>query len=582
VQTHSAFSFRILLKIVVRCDDALGDMNHPAIAWKSHFAAVTALLVALAPAMAQPSQQAYVKPSNTGALYYFGRSVSVAGDTAVVGATGDNSNATGVNGSQLPNGAGLSSGAAYVFKRVGGTWIHEAYLKASNTGLLDQFGFAVAISGDTIVVSAMGEDSGATGVNGNGADNSGINPGAAYVFVRDGTNWTQQAYLKASNAGISGAFGISVAIASDIIVIGANQERSGATGVNGDQYDTNAPNSGAAYVFVRHGTNWTQQAYLKASDTHPNDRFGESVAVSGETVVVGAPIQAPIQGYSSGAAYVFVRVGTNWSQQAFLKAAVPDTSDMFGHSVAISGDTIVASAHWEDSNAVGVNGDQNDNSSTYAGAAYVFVRQGTNWSQQAYLKASNTGTNDYFGTSVAISGHTIVVGAAAEDSAATGANGDWSDNSRTDSGAAYVFTRQDNNWMQQAYLKASNTDAYDQFGGGVAISGDTVVIGALYERSIAVGINGDQTNNSVSAAGAAYIFRSAGLDLRLIAAPSTTNGFVLVTNTAPGLSYTLERTSNIDAPWESVETLKATLPHSLLFHDTNAPSGQTFYRAAQQ
>ncbi|HWN95924.1 MAG TPA: FG-GAP repeat protein, partial [Methylomirabilota bacterium] len=164
----------------------------------------------------------------------------------------------------------------------------QAYIKAANTGAEDRFGRSVAISGDTMVVGAFREDSSAVGVNGDGNDNSSTNFGAAYVFVRTGTNWIQQAYLKASNAGSNDLFGWSVAISGDTVVVGADFESSNATGVNGDQSDNSASGAGAAYVFVRDGTNWSQQAYLKASNTGAGDIFGFSVAISGETIVIGA------------------------------------------------------------------------------------------------------------------------------------------------------------------------------------------------------------------------------------------------------------------------------------------------------
>src|SRR6266568_2258439 len=239
------------------------------------------------------------------------------------------------------------------------TIAQQAYLKASNTGAGDAFGWSVAVSGDTVVVGAVVEDSNATGVNGNQANNSAGDSGAAYVFVRSGTNWAQQAYLKASSTGGGDAFGQSVAVSGDTVVVGAHFEDSNATGVNGNQANNSAGDSGAAYVFARSGTNWAQQAYLKASNTDADDQFGFSVAVSGDTLVVGA-----------------------WT---------------------------------EASNASGVNGDQNDNSALGAGAAYVFVRNGTNWSQQAYLKASNTEAGDNFGLTVAVSGNTVVVGSLGED-----------------------------------------------------------------------------------------------------------------------------------------------------------------------
>src|SRR5204863_403711 len=152
------------------------------------------------------------------------------------------------------------------------------------------------------------------------------------------------------------------------------------------------------------------------------------------------------------AAYIFVRSGTNWSQQAYLKASNTDAHDYFGSSVAVSGDTVVIGAPGEASNGTGVNGNQSDNSAFEAGAAYVFVRNGTNWSQQAYLKASNTDAHDGFGFSLAVSGDTVVVGAPTEASNATGVNGNQSDNSAFEAGAAYLFVRSGTTWSQQAYL----------------------------------------------------------------------------------------------------------------------------------
>jgi hypothetical protein len=168
-----------------------------------------------------------------------------------------------------------------VFVRVGGVWTQQAYLKASNPEEDDEFGEFVAVSGDTVVVGAIGESSSATGVNGNQSEDTASSSGAAYVFVRRGTNWSQQAYLKASNTGSADSFGRSLAVSGDTVVVGANHEDSNAIGVNGNQSDNSASGSGAAYIFVRAGTNWSQQAYLKASNTGPNDYFGWSVAVSG-------------------------------------------------------------------------------------------------------------------------------------------------------------------------------------------------------------------------------------------------------------------------------------------------------------
>jgi hypothetical protein len=468
------------------------------------------------------AQQAYLKASNTAAFDGFGDSVAISGDTVVVGAPHEDSNATGVNGNQTDNSM-FDAGAAYVFVRSGETWSQQAYLKASNSDVSDLFGSSVAISDDTVVVGAYTEASNATGVNGNQTDNSLLNAGAVYVFARAGTTWSQQAYLKASNTGIGDNFGYSVAVSGDTILVGALSEDSNAVGVNGNQADNSATNSGAVYVFIRSagGTTWSQQAYLKASNTDSQDGFGYSVALSGDTAVVGAFREASSatgvngnQGDNSaiyaGAAYVFFRRGTTWIQQAYLKASNTASSDTFGCSVAISGDTVVVGAYGEDSNATGVNGNQADNSATESGAAYVFARTGTVWSQQAYLKASNTGADDQFGRSVAVSGDAVVVGAWHESSSATGVNGNPCDDSASESGAAYVFMRTGTIWNSQAYLKASNAGAGDQFGWSVAISGDTVVVGAHDEDSNATGVNGNQGDNSASSAGAAYVFPLTG------------------------------------------------------------------------
>ncbi len=467
------------------------------------------------------TQQGYLKASNTDAGDWLGYSIAISGDTIVIGAFGEDGGANGVNGNQADN-SRLDAGAAYVFVRTGGVWEQEAYLKASNTGGGDNFGYSVAVSGDTIVVGARQEDSLATGVNGNQADNSALSAGAAYVFVRTNGVWTQEAYLKASNTGSLDNFGYSVAVSGDTIVVGAVGEDSIATGVNGNQADNSATEAGAAYLFVRTNGVWSQQAYLKASNTGSADAFGISVAVSGDTVVVGARSEASsatgVNGNqadnsrsNAGAAYVFVRTNGAWSQEAYLKASNTGAGDLFGTSVAAAGDTIVVGALWEDSSTTGVNGNQADNSALNSGAAYVFVRVSGTWSQEAYLKASNTGGGDYFGAVVSVSGDWIVVGGALEDSSATGVNGSQTDNSATDAGAAYIFSRTNGAWVQEAYLKASNTDGGDQFGYFVAVSGGTVVVGANLEDSNATGVNGNQADNSAAESGAAYVFLVSGL-----------------------------------------------------------------------
>ncbi|MDB6133335.1 MAG: Integrin alpha beta-propellor repeat protein [Verrucomicrobiales bacterium] len=447
----------------------------------------------------------------------------------------------------------------------------QAYIKASNSGREDFFGDCTAVSGDTLVVGAPNEDS-----SGTGEDDTLQDSGAVYVFVKSETGWIQQARLKASNAGSGDHFGITVSIDGDTIIVGASGEGSAATGFNGDQSNDQAPKSGAAYVFTRAAGVWTQQAYLKASNTGTGDFFGNSVSISGNTAAVGARLEdshaTGVNGdqtsnnyYDSGAVYVFERTGRVWRQSAWLKASNTAYQDQFGHCVGISGTTLVVTAPGEDSNATGVNGIQTNNSGIGSGAAYVFVKTGFTWSQQAYLKASNTDRDDTFGHSAAISGNTIIIGAPYERSRATGVNGNQTDNSYYDSGAAYIFVRTGSDWSQEAYLKAtngtlstgisggsfgwnvsisgdtavagahrppagemayvfqrsgatwiqhtllkaSNSEIGDHFGRATAVSGDTIAIGASGESSASTGIGGDQSDNNALDAGAAYIFQTA-------------------------------------------------------------------------
>jgi trimeric autotransporter adhesin len=464
------------------------------------------------------SQEAYAKASNTDVGDLFGWSVSLSGDTLAVGAVGEGSNSTGLNGDQANN-SEYQSGAVYVFIRTGSTWTQQAYIKASNSGGLDLFGHSVTLVGDTLVVGSPWEGSS----NGSQGDNSAYGSGAVYVFTRTGSTWTQQAYIKASNIDANDNFGFSLSLSGDTLAVGAFEEASSATGINGDQTDNSASASGAVYVFTRNGATWSQQAYLKASNTDAYDFFGYSVSLSGDTLAVGAPEEASnAQGINgdqtdnsanlSGAAYVFVRNGTTWTQQAYIKASNSMGGTWFGRSLSLSGDTLAVAAPDENSSATGINGDQANTNASISGAVYVFTRTGTTWTQQAYIKASNTDYLDNFGISVCLSGDILAVGAPNEASVATGIGGDQTDNSGIGGGAVYLYTRTGTTWAQQAYIKASNTDAGDTFGFSVAVSGDTLAIGAIDEASNATGINGNQADNSdyiigTGGSGAAYIMR---------------------------------------------------------------------------
>jgi cysteine-rich repeat protein len=477
----------------------------------------------------QLAQYGYGKASNTGVSDLFGYSVALSGDTLAIGALYEASAAQGVGGDQDDNSA-PGSGAVYVFRRTGTAWQQEAYLKASNTGANDLFGASVALSGDTLAVGARGEDSAAQGVGGNQDDESATDSGAVYVFRRTGTVWQQEAYVKASNTGAGDSFGV-VALAGDTLAVGARGEDSAAQGVGGNQADESATQSGAVYVFRRTGTVWQQEAYVKASNTDVFDGFGTSVALAGDTLAVGAPYEASAaQGVGgnqadesmvdSGAVYVFRRTGTVWQQEAYVKASNTGAGDEFG-IVALAGDTLAVGARFEDSAAPGVDGNQADESMVDSGAVYVFRRTGTVWQQEAYVKASNPGAgdgtltafSDEFGRSVALAGDTLAVGAPYEASAAQGVGGNQDNDDAPYSGAAYVFRRTGTAWQQEAYVKASNTEDRDNgevigdaFGHSVALAGDTLAVGALYESSAAQGVNGDQADNGAWDSGAVYIF----------------------------------------------------------------------------
>ncbi len=460
----------------------------------------------------------YFKASNSAAADYFGSAVAIDGDILAVGATGEDSNATGINGNQSDNGKS-SSGAVYVFIRAGGVWKQEAYIKSSNPDNDDLFGTSVAVHGNTLVVGAPGEDSNAKGVNGNQSDNGATNSGAVYVFVRDAVmgTWSQQAYIKASNAESLDVFGAIVAISGDTLAVGAPFENSNANGVNGDENDNGATDAGAVYVFVRSGATWTQEAYVKAANSGDQDKFGASIAIFGDTLAVGATDEdsnttginpaANDNAFEAGAAYVFVRSAGVWTQQAFVKASNADTGDRFGSAVALGADILVVGAKDEDSNAVGVGGDQANDATTDSGAVYVFRRIGTTWAQEGYLKASNTYFFDYFGSSVTISGDTLAVGSFRENGSSNGLNGDEQNIDATDSGAVYLFSHRPDGWKQYAYLKAPNSDAGDEFGKSIAISGSTLVCAAPLEDSNASGLGGNPYNNALAESGAVFVYR---------------------------------------------------------------------------
>ena len=389
---------------------------------------IIALFIMSLPAIvnAQFANEVKLLASDGAADDWFGYSVSISGDTAIVGAFGDDDN-------------GILTGAAYVSVRdpATGVWIDQQELLASDGALGDNFGWSVSISGDTAIVGATGDD-----------DNGGES-GSAYVFVRDPATgiWTEQPKLLASDGALGDNFGYSVSIDGDTAIVGAY----------GDDDNGNA--SGSAYIFVRDPVTgvWIEQQELLASDAAADDWFGWSVSVNGDTAIAGAT-RDDDNGTRSGSVYVFVRdlVTGVWTEQQKLLASDGAAYDLFGGSVSISGDTMIAGALGND-----VNGSE-------SGSAYIFVRSGATWTEQQKLLASDAAAGDNFGSSVSLSGDTAIVGAVD------------SDDNVAESGSAYVFVRDPATgvWTEQQELLASDGAAYDKFGYSVSISGDTAIVGA--------------------------------------------------------------------------------------------------------
>ncbi|MFN7955460.1 MAG: hypothetical protein U0610_27295 [bacterium] len=341
--------------------------------------------------------------------------------------------------------------------RAGATLTPQSTITAADGAADDRFGASVALSGDLLLVGAVRDD------------DKGTDSGSAYLYARNGASWTLAQKLTASDGAAGDHFGVSVAIQGYTLVVGA---------YNDDDFGAD---SGAAYVFQWNGATWVQVAKLRASDGAGGDLFGGSVALDGDYIVVGAP-KEDAKGTSAGAAYVFVRSsGYIWTQQAKITASDGASNDTLGYSSAISGDTIVLGAAYKNTGA-----------GSYAGAAYVFTRSGTSWSQQAKLTASDGAANDSFGNSVSVYGNIAAIGAFGDDTAVS--NG----------GSAYVFTRSGTSWSQQAKITAFDAAASDNFGTWVSLNGNQLAIGA------------PQADTAGADAGAVYLYQGGGASWPLV------------------------------------------------------------------
>ncbi len=359
-----------------------------------------------------------IAASDGSAYDYFGNTISIDGDYAVIGAWKEGDNWT-------------MSGSAYIFYNNGSSWSEQLKLTASDAAVEDYFGYSVSIAGDYALIGAYEDDE-----NGN-------NSGSAYIFHRSGNSWTEQVKIAADDGASGDRFGCSVSISGDYAVVGA-------WGDDGTGIDR-----GSAYIFYRSGTNWIEQAKLTATDGMDEDLFGYSVSISGDYALVGAYYDDD-NGSESGSAYIFYRSGTNWTEQTKLIAPDGSAYDWFGYTVSINGDYAAIGAHWDDDNG------------TNSGSVYIFHRSGTSWTQQAKLTADDGFVDDEFGRSVSIDGDYVVVGACHDDG------------SGIDRGSAYIFHRSGTNWSQQTKITASNGADFDYFGCPVSISGNYALISAHY------------------------------------------------------------------------------------------------------
>ncbi|MEA3514158.1 MAG: FG-GAP repeat protein, partial [Nanoarchaeota archaeon] len=434
------------------------------------------------------SEIAKIQASDKAANDQFGNSVSISsdGNTAIVGAHQE-----------------TTGGAAYIFRWTGTVWSEQAKIQASDKEADDSFGKSVSISsdGNTTIVGASGESSYA---------------GAAYIFRWNGANWTEQAKIQASDAEAMDFLGKSISISSDgnTAIVGASGEDIGGT------------DTGAAYIFRWTGTNWTQQTKIQASDKEAYDYFGISVSISsdGNTTIVGAYAK-DTDGINTGAVYIFRWDGANWTQQSKIQASDKESEDHFGYSVSISsdGNSAIVGARYEDTGG------------SMAGAAYIFRWNGTAWSEQAKIQASDKEASDQFGQPVSISsdGNTAIVGASGEDTGGSYA------------GAAYIFEFDGTTWTEQAKIQASDNQASDWFGSSISISSDG--------NYAIVGANGEDTG--ASNAGAAYFFK------KEITLPTYTN--FTSTESTNFSDVTLSSVTSLTLAIENKGKIKFPVTHSI-------------------
>ena len=403
----------------------------------------TRVLLALAiTGVAQAQEQAKIESPTPGFQTRFGGALALEGDRLVVGETG----------------GGGGFGSVSVFTRAGNVWSPEGSALLPSDGVSgDYFGCSVDLDGTTLIVGSQWNDHGPIGL-------PFINNGAAYVYTLSGTTWTEEAKLLTTDAADFDWFGRRVAISGDTALIGVPFD------------DDLGLDSGSAFVYTRAGTVWTEEAKLLPSDGAFSDLFGWDVDLDGDTALIGSRGNDGLQN-GAGAAYVFTRSGTLWSEQAKLLMSDGVDSDSAGAAVALSGDTALIGAVEAD-----VAGEIDQ------GAAYVFTRVGTTWSEEAKLTAAAGDEFDLFGTSVDLDGDRAIIGASHSSSLPP---------AFVDVGRAFAFSRSGTMWTEDETLQGTDTISADFYGLSVAVSDST--------QSYAVGASRKDDANSNVEAGAAYV-----------------------------------------------------------------------------
>ncbi|MEY4064754.1 MAG: hypothetical protein RIR26_962, partial [Pseudomonadota bacterium] len=482
-------------------------------------------------------QEAYIKVANPTENSIF--TVSMWQDTMAIGSFFEDSQANTVMSSNdaIFDKLKPDSGMVYIYQRSGDQWTPDAYLKATNSDPDDLFGYSVSLSSNTLAVSAYNENSSQSFIT-NGpiasSDTSLNYSGAVYIFRKGAQGWSQESYIKASNNSAYLSFGSIVSLSGETLAVGAaGDSTDGKVITNGPIAPSEGSllSSGALYLYRRNGSAWHQEAYIKAVNALMNDFFGGALSLSGDTLAAGMSNDSSAQDfitngnnassnftrYQSGAVYVYRRSGIQWQQEAYIKSSFPDENDLFGSAVSLSGNTLAVASQGEDSNsrtvingaAASANNDLQD-----SGAVHVFRRTENTWEQEAFIKAANAGAGDQFGSSVSLSGDTLAVGSPFEDSSQTTiTNGTDAnqDDSSSNSGAVYVYRRSGTLWAQEGFLKASNSDPFDNFGLPVDLSGDTIAVASAFESSSQIFItngSGSSADNSISGAGAVYVYRN--------------------------------------------------------------------------